>query len=87
MVQHMSRVGAYLETCTDLAQLGRLLEDRDIVPCRQKVRRRCQSTDAGSGNEDFMLRHLTLLALIILLANPFIQGCIVVNGNTRTRLT
>jgi hypothetical protein len=33
MVEHMSRIGAQLKTGSDLAQLGCLLEDRDIVPC------------------------------------------------------
>ena len=43
MMQHVSRIGAYLETGSDFAQLGCLLEDRDIMPCLQKACSRRQS--------------------------------------------
>ena len=63
MVKHMGRIGAYLETGSDLAQLGCLLEDRDIMPCLQKACSRSQSPDPGSGNDDLVFRDSTLLPI------------------------
>ena len=66
-MQHVSRIGAYLETGSDFAKLGCLLEDRDIMPCLQEACSRRQSPDPGSGNEDPVLRHSTLLPIAHLL--------------------
>ena len=68
MMQHVSRIGAYLETGSDLAQLGCLFEDRDIMPGLQKACSRGQSPDPGSGNEDPVLCHSTFLLISIFYA-------------------
>jgi hypothetical protein len=68
MMQHVSRIGAYLETGSDFAQLGCLLEDRDIMPCSQKACSGGQSADPGSGNEDPVPGHLMLLPVAHLFA-------------------
>src|SRR5215510_56965 len=68
MMQHVSRIGAYLETGSDLAQFGCLLEDRDIMPCSQKACSGGQSPDPGSGNEDPVPCHSMLLLVAHLYA-------------------
>ena len=37
MMQNMSRIGAYLKTGSDFAQLGCLLEDCDIMPACKRL--------------------------------------------------
>jgi hypothetical protein len=73
MMEHMGRIGAYLETGSDLAQLGCLLEDRDIMPCLQKACSCSQSPDPGSSNDDLVFRDSTLLPIFILLADKLIH--------------
>src|SRR5262245_66558949 len=68
MMQHVGRIGAYLETGSDFTQFGCLLEDRDIMPCSQKACAGGQSADPGSGNEDPVPGHSMLLPVAHLFA-------------------
>jgi len=68
IMQHVSRIGAYLEAGSDFTQFGCLLEDRDIMPCSQKACSGGQSADPGSGNEDPVPGHLMLLPVAHLFA-------------------
>src|SRR5262249_47452480 len=67
MMQHVRRIGAYLETGSDFTQFECLLEDRDVMPCAQKTCSGGQSADPGSGNEDPVPGHSMLLPVAHLL--------------------
>ena len=77
MMQHVSRIGAYLETGSDFAQLGCLFKDRDVMPCLQEACSRGQSPDPSSGNEDPVPRHSTLLLVAHLICSHPVESILV----------
>ena len=57
VVEHPYRVGALLDASADLAQLGCLLEHLYLESLAQQRCGGSQSTDTGTGDENFFLGH------------------------------
>src|SRR6185312_14501341 len=60
MAQRVHGVGADLDTGADFLQPRRLLVDLDLVAVLHQEGRRGEAAEAGAGDQNLALRHLTI---------------------------